>query len=273
MTKSQLSKLSLAVFAGVFALPAAVIAAPYEGFGDNIPMKSAIMQIVPDGWFVEYDKKINASTEISWSSAKDWKVALNRALAARGYTAEFASKSIKIMPASSKKRQAKRAKSAPAKVHKSAPKNVQQAAVAAPQMMGGGGFVMKPYTPPVKKAKAAQAQPAVAPAPLPTGWLPAVSGGKRGLRSGYKNGVFTVAAGSDLRAVLEVWAKPHGWTVSWNSQYTYPIESSARYRGVFVDAARDLVLQMKNPRPRITAKFYIGNRTVVLENAGAGEVN
>ena len=75
---------------------------------------------------------------------------------------------------------------------------------------------------------------------------------------------WVVASGQTLREVLSAWCDKEGWDLAWNTPREYPIEASAVFRGRFVDVASALVRNFERATPIPYAKFYKGNRVLVI---------
>lgn len=75
---------------------------------------------------------------------------------------------------------------------------------------------------------------------------------------------WVVANGQTLREVLQDWCNKEGWDLVWTTSREYPIEASAVFRGRFVDVASALVRNFARATPVPYAKFYKGNRVLVI---------
>lgn len=75
---------------------------------------------------------------------------------------------------------------------------------------------------------------------------------------------WVVANGQTLRQVLQSWCDKEGWDLVWTSSREYPIEASAVFKGRFIDVASALVRNFERATPIPYAKFYKGNRVVVV---------
>ena len=78
---------------------------------------------------------------------------------------------------------------------------------------------------------------------------------------------WVVAEGNTLREVLQSWCNKAGWDLVWSTSREYPIEASAVFKGRFVDVASALVRNFERATPIPYAKFYKGNRVVVVSTA------
>ena len=75
---------------------------------------------------------------------------------------------------------------------------------------------------------------------------------------------WVVANGQTLREVLQSWCDKEGWDLVWSTSREYPIEASAIFKGRFVDVASALIRNFERATPIPYAKFYKGNRVIVV---------
>ena len=75
---------------------------------------------------------------------------------------------------------------------------------------------------------------------------------------------WVVVSDQTLREVLKSWCEKEGWDFVWATNREYPIEASAVFKGRFVDVASALVRNFSRATPTPYAKFYKGNRVLVV---------
>lgn len=75
---------------------------------------------------------------------------------------------------------------------------------------------------------------------------------------------WVVASGQNLRDVLQAWCDKEGWDLIWNTPREYPISASAVFKGRFLDVSSALVRNFARATPVPYAKFYKGNRVLVI---------
>ncbi|MBR3510636.1 MAG: toxin co-regulated pilus biosynthesis Q family protein [Alphaproteobacteria bacterium] len=75
---------------------------------------------------------------------------------------------------------------------------------------------------------------------------------------------WVVTNGQTLREVLKSWCDKEGWDLVWTTSREYPIEASAVFKGRFVDVASALIRNFERATPIPYAKFYKGNRVIVV---------
>ena len=78
---------------------------------------------------------------------------------------------------------------------------------------------------------------------------------------------WVVASGQTLRQVLQSWCDKEGWDLVWTTSREYPIEASAVFKGRFVDVASALIRNFERATPIPYAKFYKGNRVIVVSTS------
>jgi hypothetical protein len=78
---------------------------------------------------------------------------------------------------------------------------------------------------------------------------------------------WVVANGQTLREVLQLWCDKEGWDLIWGTEREYPIQASAVFKGRFVDVSSALVRNFGRATPTPYAKFYNGNRVLVISTA------
>lgn len=78
---------------------------------------------------------------------------------------------------------------------------------------------------------------------------------------------WVVADGETLREILQDWCNKEGWDLVWATSREYPIEASAVFRGRFIDVASALVRNFSRATPIPYAKFYKGNRVLVVSTS------
>jgi hypothetical protein len=78
---------------------------------------------------------------------------------------------------------------------------------------------------------------------------------------------WVIVDGQTLREVLQSWCDKSGWDLVWTTAREYPIEASAVFKGRFVDVASALVRNFERATPVPYAKFYKGNRVVVVSTS------
>ena len=78
---------------------------------------------------------------------------------------------------------------------------------------------------------------------------------------------WVVANGQTLRQVLQSWCDKEGWDLVWTTSREYPIEASAVFKGRFMDVASALIRNFERATPIPYAKFYKGNRVIVVSTS------
>lgn len=291
---------SMAAIIVAIGLAAPLAAAAQDGgFGTDIPLEFAVRQIVPEGHTVQIDEGVDVNARATWTDEGGWRQALASAARSAGYVATVADRTVRIQrpgalvqsvaaapaaapqsrprpaPAasssSSSSQDAPAARPRPAPQRGAAPPSrprPRSAAGPAPAqssetLVSGGGFVLM-----AQRARPVASAPERVASADASGWRE------------YEQAPAAVAArgwiaqeGHTLHAILDDWATTEGWRLEWNSRYEYKLTSSARFDGDFVTATTELMRSMAQARPVLTAKFYQGNKVLVVGNGSLDETN
>ena len=92
----------------------------------------------------------------------------------------------------------------------------------------------------------------------------AIEGDSAQVESQDQSRSWVVARGQTLRGVLQKWCDKEGWDLVWTTSREYPIEASAVFKGRFADVSSALVRNFSRAAPIPYAKFYKGNRVLVI---------
>ncbi len=84
--------------------------------------------------------------------------------------------------------------------------------------------------------------------------------------------IWKVRKGFTLQETIKSWGEQAGWTVIWDSDRDFNIQSEVSFSGSFVDAASDLIGAFEEADPPVIGTFY-KNNTLVVETTSNGEVN
>ncbi len=71
--------------------------------------------------------------------------------------------------------------------------------------------------------------------------------------------------GKTVREIIEEWATLEGWEIVWSTNREYPLKASAIFKGRFTDVASALVRSFGRASPPPYAKFYFGNKVLVVK--------
>jgi hypothetical protein len=75
---------------------------------------------------------------------------------------------------------------------------------------------------------------------------------------------WSVASNAELRDVLYGWSQRAGWSLVWDSEYSYQVQAGAVFSGDFVTAVTELFAAMGQQNPPLYPQLYQGNRVLVI---------
>jgi hypothetical protein len=79
--------------------------------------------------------------------------------------------------------------------------------------------------------------------------------------------------GLTLREVLQQWSDIEGWELAWNTKREYPLRASAIFRGRYKDVSAALIRTFSRATPTPHAKYYLGNRVLVVKTLEENDGN
>lgn len=79
--------------------------------------------------------------------------------------------------------------------------------------------------------------------------------------------------GMTLREVLQQWCDMEGWELVWNTKREYPLKASAIFRGRFKDVSAAIIRNFSRATPQPLAKFFFGNRVLVIKTLEENDAN
>lgn len=81
--------------------------------------------------------------------------------------------------------------------------------------------------------------------------------------------VWTLVAGHTNGQDLQEWGKKAGWKVVWDIQHDWSVPATTSFSGDFQTAAADVIKTLSANGALVRAKFYVGNKTMVVTGPGA----
>ncbi len=234
--------------------------APVYGFGAELPLVTALRQIVPQDRHVAYRPGLPLGSTVSWQGGEGWRIVLHRTLSPLNLTFEERGRLIYVDQAGMKPRNRAplNLASAPGTGGMETDRQdywVDGRLQPARGDMQAGFATPVDLTPTLPRENRQLAQAPGEPVPQ----------GREGVGRAW-----LVERGLTLREVLESWGAAAGWTIVWSSERDYFIEASAAFSGEFEQAAAELVRAFSTAEPPVIATFY-RNRTVVIETQSDGD--
>lgn len=83
--------------------------------------------------------------------------------------------------------------------------------------------------------------------------------------------VWVLVAGRPIGHELRGWGAKAGWKIVWDMQKDWIVPADSQFTGDFPAAAADVINTLASNGALIHARFYEGNKTIVVTGAGASE--
>ena len=277
----RLTILSL-IMGGVFS-SASYAQSIAQGFGNNIPLTYAVEQIVPDAYIVSYGKGVDVTIPVNWRGGEDWRVVLEKVASETGLDVQISHDTVLItgQPHMGNNKASRGLDLVPygdddyrAKVRSGS---------YADNIMGNNGALVFGGQSEDSNSHGVEVvesgfelveddgyKPVVPSSPSLPGAIH-IGVDEEVVDSVLASDVWEIFAGTTLEDVLMEWADRAGWTVVWNSDYSYPISASAQFRGSFVEVTAKLIRSMARAEPPVRGRYFKGNNVLVIETILDGQ--
>lgn len=256
------------------------------GFGKDLPLMTAVKQIVPQDYGISFVAGVPDDVNVSWQGGRPWNEALDIALAPQGLQSSIQGDVVTIMPM------------APAMPNPSSPVAMyEETSMALPSgqifnnspaigegFQGSGALPVPASSAPSSLLQNTASmgsvssrpttQPMIGATAPQAGVFPPAQQMNPQL---YDNSIQFWAAPKDssLREVLTSWTRKAGVELFWASEYDYPIASAINIEGNFEEAIQKVLsgLAESNPRPQGRLHPNLPNGPAVLVIEARGEID
>ncbi|EPX83527.1 toxin co-regulated pilus biosynthesis Q family protein [Salipiger mucosus] len=246
---------------------------PVTGFGDSIPLTFAVDQILPDKYEVTFGPGVDVDQRVSWKGGDAWDVVLEDTLSEVGLFADITETDrvrITTNP------QARRELSSGLRISEYSRPKIGPRKDSYPDDLQGTPGLKLGGQEDASKADPGTPGLAVLDHSLRPKLRPkhlgedAILVGVDETNIATDDEVWPVFAGSSLEETLKDWGDRAGWTIHWNSEYSYPIEASAEFEGNFISAVNALFNAFDSITPAIQGDLFKGNNVLVVSNPVEG---
>lgn len=256
------------------ALISTLLAAPVsaqdlvDGFGRDIPLSFAVEQIVPPRYSVSFGPGVDVERRVSWKGGANWSTVLDDMLGEHGLSSDV-SGTEKLRITANPSARAPMSSGLNLADYKKPSLGPRPGSYADDLRGPRSGLMIAGMEP---EEKVLDVAPYVAPKSIAaTDISPnSVVIGVEKDEVEQVGEVWLVYANTTLEDTLMDWADRAGWTVLWNSEYSYPIQANAQFHGDFVSVASRLIKSMQRAEPPVQGKFFEGNNVLVMTTRAEG---
>lgn len=255
------------------------------GFGENLPLVSALRQVVPPNYTFALGKNVNAGQTVSWNGGQIWPTVLNNMIEPLGLSAALRGSVVVINTSSSNMIQPM----SPQESHQNNSmfsaefrKSESRAIPVISDMPETSKMLSMPIEP--KQIKPHNAMP---PLQQPMAQIPMQLTPQKNtimmvetsdIPEEEKNsiipdevmmGQWTAPRGSSLKTVLESWSDLEGVDLFWSSEFDYILAGDVNINGTYEDAVQTLLdgFSQAEPKPqgRLHPNLPNGPAVLVIE--------
>lgn len=207
------------------------------GFGKDLPLVTALRQVVPNNYTYVLDESVPMSQNVSWEGGRPWNMVLSDMISPLGLTSSIQGNRVTITGAGTQ-----------SAIPDSTPVPVAEPVVPPAQPIAQQNFTPSPPIP-APQAMVVNPQPTIqfsAPPPAPVSTVvPKVS-----------RGSWVAERGDSLRNVLEEWSSQAGADMFWSSDYDYPLAGDVNISGTFEEAVQNLLRGFEQARPKPIGRLH-----------------
>lgn len=222
------------------------------GFGKDLPLITALRQVIPSNYTYVLEKDIPVGQTVSWSGGQAWPVVLNDMVSPYGMNADiqggivtiFAS-AISSVPAAKEPSQ----ELLPVVVHHPEPIVPQITVNDGPQQIA----------PAINSRAVMPVAPQVVSNTTKIETLPIISDDKQETETQVpipSKGQWMARNGNTLRGVLEAWSNIASVDLFWSSDYDYPLMGDVNISGNFEEAIEQLLGGFSQAKPKPVGRLH-----------------
>lgn len=220
------------------------------GFGNDIPLTTALRQIVPENYTFMIDQNIDGEQFVTWNGGREWPLVLNDMVQPLGLKTTIDGQTVRITSQD-------RSGVQDTIIWNAASSEQPQTPLIAPTNIVPAPQLAAPTTPSMMTLEDIEAK-AVESLPTPpqdiimqdfqtpqTSIIPDVSEGQ-----------WRAQNGDSLRTVIESWANIEGVDLYWSSEFDYKMAGDVNISGNFEQAIETLLSGFSEAQPRPTGRLH-----------------
>lgn len=243
--------------------------APLVGYGNGIPLRTALQMIFPKSWRAIVSPVVE-DTKVSWESGSPW-------IATVSHIAKQNSLCVKVRPADQILLVERFVPPAIQQPEQAAPVATAPAApiTVAPQQVAPP-VPMTPVSTPVPTEPALEVEEMSSPA-TPAPAVPAANvhpaqeelAMQKALDEVKRSVTFTLNEGAQIHEELERWCKASGWTLFWRPSVSWKVIKTTQIpEGDVVAAVQRVIETLRHEKKPVRMEVYRGNNVIEIISTG-----
>lgn len=226
-------------------------------FGENLPLVSALRQVIPPEYTYVLNKNVNAGQTVSWNGGQQWPLVLNDMLRPAGLSASLDGSIVKIRKGQSASMNNDQNSPAPIALpaSKSETSNDEMFMAEFQEQQEHSLNTLPPLpqreipampTPIVNSSNALQVETTEIAEDERESVVP----------NKIVTGQWTAPQGSSLKTVLESWSELQGVDLYWSSKFDYILAGDVNINGTYEDAVKILLDGFSQAQPKPTGRLH-----------------
>jgi len=226
------------------------------GFGDNLPLVTALEQVIPGNYTYSIAPELERGQTVSWQGGQPWPDVLDNMLASLDYQSRIEGNNVRINAMTP-------TPSAIAPAPQPLQPRAQEVAYQQPQAITAAPAPQAPAV--IAQAPTAMIAPQQTYAPaLQKDPVPLIAAKTTENNPDEKDsivpettaGQWTALSGTSLRTVLESWSSLEGVDLFWSSDYDYPLVGDVNVSGTYEEAVEILLSGFSDAKPKPVGRLH-----------------
>lgn len=218
------------------------------GFGKNLPLVTALGQVIPDGYTYVMDDNIATGKTVSWNGGQPWPTVLNNMTRDLGLHAQINEKIVRITHHESQKSEPVKIASAQQYSNPNIAYDAPQSIMPAPQQ-----HVPQPI--------ATNSPTNILSSELPNQSVQIKTTEKpieqnKSIVPDVTIGQWIAQNGGSLKTVLESWSNIEGVDLFWSADYDYKLAGDVNITGNYEEAVKELLSGFSEARPKPLGRLH-----------------
>ena len=239
------------------------------GFGNDLPLVTALEQIVPDGYTYVMDPDLTVGQKVSWQGGQAWPAVLESMVNPLGYQVNIEGRVVRITGNTEKspsRASVPEATRRPQQIASYTPPTSQPAPIMtdAPQRSPIPLMNQKSEVYPSSRPYEAAASSATSPIfheaqaqPIKMASVEAQEVSRqKTVVPDVTQGQWTALSGASLKTVLQDWSNIEGVDLFWSSDYDYPLVGDVNITGTYEEAVQGLLEGFSEAKPRPIGRLH-----------------
>ena len=216
------------------------------GFGNDLPLATALKQVLPENYTYILDQNIGVGQKVSWNGGQPWPIVINNMIAPLGLKSQIDGKIVRILGAQQ-----------PVMTPQPITQQMSRPVMPRPVTPTAPGIVWDSPSSPVSAPTSILAPQLKSQAISKiTTETKAVEDETKSIVPDVTQGQWMAQKGNSLKTVLESWSNIEGVDLFWSADYDFVLAGDANISGNFEEAIEELLAGFNDSKPKPMGRLH-----------------